>query len=157
MREELATSLFSHPEFLVVLWLHTELDPPDGQWSAAVERLASARRSKGVALDCVRTLVISDGGSPSAAQRVQVMRDLHEGQPSRVAVVTLSLSSPVKRGVATALSWINPSVRFFQPARFQDALLYLDLVEHRREIEREYRELNERFGRLVRIFDQVSF
>lgn len=157
MREELAISLLPHPEFLVVLWLHAELDPPAEQWTAVVESLVKARRARGVSLDRVRSLVISDGGSPNAGQRIQIVRDLHEGQPTRVGVVTLALSNPVKRGLATAMSWVNPSIRFFQPARFQDALAYLELSDQRSEVEREYRVLKQRCGRLVRIFDQVAF
>jgi len=28
MREELATCILPHPQFLVVLWLHSDVDPP---------------------------------------------------------------------------------------------------------------------------------
>lgn len=157
MREEMITSILPHPELLVALWLHTELDPPDHQWSAAVQALVRERRTRGLTPSHLRCIVISDGGAPSVEQRVELFRDVHEGQPARVAAVTLALSNPVKRGIATAISWVNPGIRFFQPARFQDALAYLDLSDHRREIEREFRDMKERFGRLVRIFDQLSF
>jgi hypothetical protein len=157
MREEMATSILPHPELLVALWLHTELDPPDHQWSAAVQSLVRERRTRGLAPNQLRYIVISDGGAPSGAQRVELFRDVHEGQPARVSAVTLALSNPVKRSIATAIAWVNPGIRFFQPARFQDALAYLELSDRRREIEREYRDLKQRLGRLVRVFDQISF
>jgi len=157
MREEMTTSILPHPELQVVLWLHTELDPPDPQWSAAIQPLVRERRARGLTPSQLRYIVISDGGAPSATQRAELFRELHEGQPVRVAAVTLALSNPVTRGIATAVSWVNPGLRFFQPARFQDALTYLDLRDLRREIESEYRNMKERLGRVVRTFDQVSF
>jgi hypothetical protein len=157
MREEMTTSILPHPELLVVLWLHTELDPSSDQWSAVIQSLVRERRARGLSPHHLRYIVISDGGAPSAAQRVELFRDLHEGQPVRVAAVTLALSNPVTRGIATAVSWVNPGLRFFQPARFQDALAYLELSDQRREVEREYRDMKDRLGRLVRTFDQISF
>ena len=157
MREEMTTSMLPHPERLVVLWLHTELDPPEQQWSAALRALVRERRTRGVTPDDLRYIVISDGGSPSAAQRAELFRDVHEGQPVRVAAITLALSNPVIRGIATAISWVNPGLRFFQPARFHDALAYLELSDWRGEIECEHRAMKERFGRPVRVFDQVAF
>jgi hypothetical protein len=157
MREEMTTRILSHPGLLVMLWLHTELDPPDHQWSLAVQALHRERRQRGRNPDQLRHIVISDGGAPGVAQRSQLFRDVHEGQPVRAAAVTLALSNPVKRCIATAISWLNPALRFFQPARFQDALAYLELGDYRREIEREYRDMNERFGRLVQVFERVSF
>ena len=157
MRDEMTISILPHPELLVALWLHTEVDPSDQQWSAAVQSLLRERRAHGFTPDQLRYIVISEGGAPSVAQRVELVRDVHEGQPARAAAVTLALSNPVKRSIATAISWLNPGIRFFHPARFQDALAYLDLGDQRREIEREYRGLKERLGCTIRVFDQVSF
>lgn len=157
MREEMTTSILPHPELLVALWLHTEVDPPDPQWTAAVQQLLRERRARGLPPNQLRYIVIADGAAPSVAQRAELFREVHEGQPVRVAVITLSLSNPVIRGIATAMSWVNPGLRFFQPARFPDALAYLELADHRSEIEREYRAMKDRLGRPVRVFDEVSF
>jgi hypothetical protein len=157
MREEMATSILLHPELLVMLWLHTELDPPEAQWSAAVQSLVRERRARGLGPNQLRYIVIADGGSPSPEQRAELFREVHEGQPVRVAALTLALSNPVVRGIATAISWVNPGLRFFQPSRFHDALAYLDLGDQRSEIEREYRAMKERLGRPVRVFDEISF
>jgi hypothetical protein len=157
MREELATSIVPHAQFFVVLWLHTEVDPPADQWSGAIEQLVHARRQRGLSVDRLRSMVITDGGAPNAAQRAQTARDLHEGLPSKVAVLTLAMSNPVKRGVATALSWANPSIRLYQPKQLREALLYLDLVDERYAIELEYQRLHVRLNRLVRSFDLVNF
>jgi len=157
MREELATSILPHPLFLVVLWLHTEVEPPASQWATAVEQLVKARRQRGLGVDRVRSMVITDGGAPNPAQRVQIARDLHEGRPTKLAVLTLALSHPVKRGIATALSWVNPSIRFYQPTQFGDALAYLDLPDQGGAIQHEYQRLNARLNHLVRTLDLVSF
>jgi hypothetical protein len=119
--------------------------------------LVRERRARRLTPSQLRHIVIADGGSPSPDQRAELFREVHEGQPVRVAAITLALSNPVIRGVATAMSWGNPGLRFFQPARFRDALAYLDLGDQRSEIEHEYRAMKERLGRPVRVFDEVSF
>jgi hypothetical protein len=142
MRAELLVSVVEHPRYFVVLWLHSELDPPKEQWDAAVERLSELRRARRLPVDRVRQLVVSDGGAPNALQRHEFVREFHEGLPTKVAVLTSVLESqPVKRGIATALSWVNPSVRFYEPREAVEALIYLDLLEQRDAILHEYKRL----------------
>ncbi|MEO8185219.1 MAG: hypothetical protein ABI895_40955 [Deltaproteobacteria bacterium] len=157
MREELAICVLPHPQFLVILWLHTDVDPPTSQWTAAIEQLLQTRRERGLSIDRVRSLVITDGAAPNAAQRIEVMRDLHEGLPNKLAVLTLAMSNPIKRGIATALSWVNPAIRFYRPTQFREALVYLDLADQSEAIRREYQRLNARLNGLVRLVDHVSF
>lgn len=49
------------------------------------------------------------------------------GHPVRMAVVASALSNPIARGVATAVSWMNPSFRFFGPEQWSQALQHLQL------------------------------
>lgn len=110
----------------VMLWLHTHVDPPADQFQEALAELGRHRRQHNVGLARVRSLVVTDGGAPGARQRAQLTTAL-DHSPSRLAVVTTVLENPIKRGVATALAWLNPDVRFFLPDRFRDAVAYLEL------------------------------
>jgi hypothetical protein len=73
---------------------------------------------------------VSDGGAPNVSQRSRSLHEVQGGQPSKIAVVTTVLANPIKRGVATALSWVNPSIRFYEPSGVAKALQYLDIVDH---------------------------
>ncbi len=154
-RSELSTSILEHEQFLVVLWLHTDIDPPASQWNTTVASLIELRQARKLAVERIRQLVISDGGAPNAFQRNRLTRDLHDGLPCKLAVVTTVLSNPIKRGIATALSWVNPSVRFYEPSGFLEALEYLDLADELDAIWREYQLLDTRIGpvRALRLID----
>jgi hypothetical protein len=143
MHPEFSVRCIAHPHLLVVLWLHSSVDPPDSQWDPAVERLIEVRRASKATLRDTRQLVISDGGAPNVGQRQRFFRDFSSGLPSKVAVLTTALSDPVKRGVATALSWLNPAVRFYEPPQFEEALAYLDLTSSRAAIWGAYGELQQ--------------
>ena len=114
--------------YAVALWLHTANEPPKNEWNVAFDRLIAA--TKDVATVDMRHLVLTDGGAPSTSQRARMHKDVAREQPLRLAVVTTVLSNPLKRGVATALSWANPQIKFFQPAQARDALAHLDLSAH---------------------------
>jgi hypothetical protein len=152
---ELSTSTIEHERFWVVLWLHTDVDPPPSEWDATVARLVGLRQTRRLAVERIRQLVISDGGAPNAFQRNRLIRDLHEGLPCKSAVVTTALSNPIKRGIATALSWVNPAIRFYEPPRFREALEYLDLANEIDAIRQEYQNLQKRL-RPVRALKSIS-
>jgi len=141
MRSEFRTSILEHDRFMVVLWLHTEVEPPATEWASTVKRLGELRRTQKLPVSLIRQLVVSDGGGPGAVQRQQILDDFHDGMPSPVAVITHVLSNPVKRGMATALTWINPHVRFYEPSEFSKALEYLELTQSRKAIWREFHRL----------------
>jgi hypothetical protein len=143
MHPEFSVRCITHSHLLVVLWLHSSVDPPDSQWGPAVERVIEARRASKVTLRDTRQLVISDGGAPNTTQRQRFFRDFSAGLPSKVAVLTSALSNPVKRGVATALLWLNPAVRFYEPPAFEEALAYLDLTGSGAAIWSTYGELQQ--------------
>jgi hypothetical protein len=125
---ELSLATLRVDRYAVALWLHTENDPPKDEWNAAIDRLIAD--TKDVPTADMRHLVLTDGAAPSAAQRARMHKELAREKPLRLAVITTVLSNPIKRGVATALSWANPQIRFFQPAQARDALQHLDLADH---------------------------
>lgn len=124
----------------VVLSLHTDVDPSREEWSQFLEELGSALRDQRGNVDGIRNLAISDGGAPNAAQRREMME--HVGnKANKVAVITSSLENPIKRGVATALTWLNPAFRAGPPSKWQDLLGHVGLTGHVEELLRELDEL----------------
>jgi hypothetical protein len=105
------------------VWLSTTQDPSQEAWDQALELIRKA--TAGVDVSKIASLVITDGGAPNAVQRKQ-LNDMFGG-PIQSAAVTVALTNPVKRGVATALLWLNPSFRAFQPSDFDRALQHLGL------------------------------
>jgi hypothetical protein len=116
-------------DYCLTVWLHTRVDPPGDQFEAALDELTRHRRVRNVSVDHVRSLVVSDGGAPNTKQRAQLTAALNHS-PSKLAVVTTVLENPLKRGVATALGWLNPDIRFYVPNQFRDAVDYLGLAAH---------------------------
>jgi hypothetical protein len=108
---------------LVFLWLHTANDPSDDEWDHAFELMSAMRRKEGLHFADVRVLIISDGGAPGGVQRARIARDF----PFKSSVITTVLADPIKRGIATALSWINPRFYFGAPKDARRALEHLDL------------------------------
>lgn len=128
---------------LVFLWLHTENDPPDEEWNRAFELITTTRIAGGVPLGDVRSFVISDGGAPNGVQRARMGRDF----PIKVSVITTVLSNPVKRGIATALSWVNPRSFFTAPPGAKRAAEHLDLGDQWDSIWPAFLELQQRLPR----------
>jgi len=124
-------------DYMVSLWLHTNEDPPKEQFANAIEEIAA----KNLTALQLRNLVISDGGAPDTAQRKLLIERAWRKRPMKLAVVTTVLDNPLKRGVATALSWLNPNIHFFRPELFRDALAHIDLAPHAREVWDAYAKL----------------
>jgi hypothetical protein len=108
---------------LVFLWLHTQNDPSSEEWDRAFALMTKTRLAAGIPLGDVRSFVVSDGGAPDGVQRARMGSDF----PIKVSVITTVLSNPVKRGIATALSWINPRFFFTAPSGAKRAAEHLDL------------------------------
>lgn len=99
---------------VVFTWLNSALDPEPEVFDRWVARIREVKlESKGD--DCVfSTFVVSDGGAPNARQRTVLLSDVRRGE-SPAAVVTNALNSPLKRGIATTFSWLNPGFQAFPP------------------------------------------
>ena len=122
---ELAITGLRVGRLLVFLWLHTKNDPSDEEWDRAFDLMTVTRRREALPSADVRALVVSDGGAPGGVQRARIGRDY----PFKSSVITTVLSNPVKRGVATALSWVNPRYFFGAPKDAPRALEHLDLAD----------------------------
>src|SRR5687767_13691586 len=112
-------SILKLSEMHLCLWLHPKEDPAQGEWLAAIRRMEAIKAS-GIPVERMRNLVISDGGAPSTVQRKQLAA-IWDGQHVKSAVLTTVLSNPIKRGVATAIAWINPQFGFYRPEQVNDA------------------------------------
>ncbi|MEJ7731171.1 MAG: hypothetical protein WKG00_18385 [Polyangiaceae bacterium] len=141
MARELALSILELGHRPLIMWLHTTVNPPADEWDAALETIVDHRAARNVAPSGMCHLVVSDGGAPSAKQRAQLLHAVWKGKPGKIAVVTPVLDNPIKRGVATALTWLNPLSRFYEPSGFRLALQYLDVTEHTDAIWNAYGEL----------------
>lgn len=113
----------------VALWLHTTEDPVDDQWAAALARIADLKNQKKGDISNFRMLVLTDGGAPNASQRGQLFTDLLGGKTKSAAVSNV-LSNRLKRGIATAVTWLNPSFKVYAPEQFLAALTYLDIADY---------------------------
>src|SRR4051812_47517681 len=111
---EMTVGLTELSGFAVNLWLHTEVDPSDKEWDAAIERILAYSRTKD--FKGMRMLIVSDGGAPSVRQRNFLSQAPFRGEKSKSACVTKAVENPIKRGIATAISWMNPSFGFFPPS-----------------------------------------
>jgi hypothetical protein len=112
-------------QFLVVV--HGDVPPTDEVWEEYLKFTFENKTSK----DIVRHLVITQGASPTAAQRRLLQERaavlLDENPVSvRAAIVT---PSTFARGIVTAISWIIDAPRAFAPEKLSEALKYLDIPE----------------------------
>lgn len=115
--------------FHLMLVLHTARDPSPSEWADYERELRRLKQLHPNDMERVLTLVLSDGGAPNADQRSRFQYDLFGGRAARVALLTNSLSNPVKRGIVRALSWMNTGFRAFEPTDLGGALAYLGQAE----------------------------
>jgi hypothetical protein len=109
--------------FVVVV--HGDEPPTDEVWKEYIEYTFSGA----VARDVVRHLVVTEGASPTSAQRKLLQEktaDFLDADPMsvRAAIVT---SSTFARGIVTAIGWIVDAPRAFSPDKIEDAMKYLGI------------------------------
>jgi hypothetical protein len=76
-----------------------------------------------------RSIVFSDGPALTSIQRKKVALAVGAATPIMRSVVITS--SPIVRGVVTAISWLGPSIRSCSPEQRHKAFAYLDMPEAR--------------------------
>jgi hypothetical protein len=81
----------------VGLWLNTTKDPSPVEWAEGCAKLAGSIRAAGDDVSVYRLLVVSDGGSPSSAQRKELFEGALRGHPVPTAVVTRAMTTNVVR------------------------------------------------------------
>src|SRR5690349_14838883 len=101
----------------LMITINTTKPPSDAEWNDYLEKFRRHGPEK------IRTLIFTDGRSPTAAQR-KMVNDMLAGKPTTAAVIC---SSPLVRGVVTALSWFNPKIKVFAPNELNAALEYLNV------------------------------
>jgi hypothetical protein len=110
----------------LVIWLHSDIDPISERWTECIREMESLKRNVSGDLSKIKALVVTDGGAPDAVQRRALMTETFGGQVKSAAITTV-LSNPIKRGIATAILWLNPDFRAFAPNQFDLALKHLNL------------------------------
>jgi hypothetical protein len=124
----------------VVVWLHTANDPPKNEWDSIFTNLMEYAKTNRVDLKAYRQFVVSDGGAPNAVQRTQTHKMLWREHQVASSVITLPLN-PLKRGIATAIGWLNPGLLFFEPDQIQKALAHVNLSDQIDGLWRTFGEL----------------
>lgn len=143
-------------DYEVVLWLHTAEEFPDAAWNQHFEGIAAHMRDNKVPKERMRHLVVTDGAAPNARQRVQMKDMLFHGGSVPLSVITTALSNPVKRGIATAISWLNPAAKFYSPAEAEQALAHLDLAGAFPKLWPTFVEMEKRIGRPIESLRQAA-
>jgi hypothetical protein len=118
----------------LLLLCHSPEPPTNEEWDAHLRLLERVMREHGT----VNTIVLSEGGAPSATQRAALTKVLGTG-PTRSAILT---RSSAVRAVLTALRLWNPTIVGFTPDALPKAMEFLGLERGMREtIERAFTEL----------------
>ena len=120
MSRTMLTNVWRGTSMSVVLCLNSSEFVNDQDWAdhMAIMRACVTEDPR---LERVRGLAISDGGSPTARQRRELVA-LIRGTQSVGAIVT---SSRLVRGVGTFLGWFMPAIRTYAPVEFPRARQHL--------------------------------
>jgi hypothetical protein len=112
----------------VGIWLHTGSDPSTEEWTASCRNVSEFAKRNGGDFSRFRAFMVTDGGTPDALQRKELFRDALGGYPARMSVITEAVvTSALKRGIATALTWMNPNFRVFEPSDLPLALDHIGI------------------------------
>lgn len=124
----------------LVLALHTPEDILAEEYRLYLEMNAKLLQLNGGSPERIRNLVITDGGAPTAKQRGQ-FSEVFGGQAVRVAVITTVLTNPVKRGIATAIGWVNPEFKAVPPNQWREAFLHVNMESEVQSVLYEFARL----------------
>jgi hypothetical protein len=100
--------------------IHNKNTPDDTE----VQEYLSLLRAQD--MERLRSLVFTDGGGPSPAQRKR-FNDILRGRELPTAVVS---NDRMVRGITIAMSWFNRKIKAFPPDAVQDAFTYLNIPKH---------------------------
>lgn len=122
----MAMAIVTCGDYEVFTYLHTADDPRQEEWDVALQKITALKSKRGRDYSKMRVFAVTDGGAPNSLQRRQLFIDMFEGQAKSTAISHV-LHNALKRGIVTAISWINPSFRAFTPNNFDQALAYMDV------------------------------
>lgn len=104
--------------------VHSPVPPTDAEWARWVSLGLEAQTN------ALRLFVeTSGGGGPNAKQR-RLLADNLQPLGMRCAIVT---SSPIVRGIVTAVAWLNVDLRAFAPGDQDAAATFLQLSAEERK------------------------
>jgi len=98
--------------------------PTDAEWDSWLTAVANLEQKTKV----FRLLVTTDGGHPTKAQ-LERLRARNRSNPP-TSIVSSSLAF---RFMASALTFINPTIRAFSPSEFEKALDHISVMHGDRE------------------------
>jgi hypothetical protein len=103
---------------LLVLY-HSTQPPTNEEWDDMLLVFERMMQAHGL----VKTIVLTEGGFPSATQRAALVKVFGTGT-SRTAILTRSTAG---RAIVTALRWWNPTMATFSPDELPKAMEFLEL------------------------------
>jgi hypothetical protein len=112
---------------LVSVWNRSQ--PTEEEWAIYLPEVRRAIADCRTNNDYLRFLVFTDGGAPSASQRAKTLEGgLVKG--TRTAVVT---ANRIARGIVTAFSWFDISMKAFAPQEIVKAFEFLKVptIQHK--------------------------
>jgi hypothetical protein len=125
---KMGAKLVAVGDLQVGVWLHTASDPRAEEWSASCQNVTAFGKANGGDFARFRALFVTDGGTPDARQRKELFRDALGGYPAKMSIITEAVAtSALKRGIATALGWMNPNFRVFEPTELSLALEHIGI------------------------------
>ena len=104
----------------LLLYLHTDQAPTEAQWDEGLELMRQCESALGGDLSRMSIIAVTDGGAPTGPMRAGFISWL-DGRQLNVSVVS---DGTMVRGVVTAISWFNPMIKPFSPARWNEALTH---------------------------------
>ena len=117
----------------VFLICHTKKSPDAETWSAACHAVAEGLKRN----HRVGTLVLTDGGGPSTAQR----EELAQATERKKYPVSVISSSSAVRFIASSMALFIPEMQSFLPADWRKALEHLGMEPmERKTVERAIRD-----------------
>lgn len=126
----------------VLTWLQTTVDTTGEAWAASTKRVAEKKREVKGDISKLRVLAVTDGGAPGTMQRRELFTELLEGQVIGVGITTV-LNNPIKRGIVTAILWLNPKFNAYNPDRYREAFAHIHVEPHAETLLRALQRMQE--------------
>jgi hypothetical protein len=151
MLKEMVTGVTKAGRFEVAVSLHTVADPTAATWDDYCALLLDFKKRNRGDIGNLKLFVLSDGGAPNAAQRRRVHTDIFPKAVIPTSLVSASLSNPLKRGIVTAISWLNDGFKAFEPHEYRNALAHLELEPHDDLVWKQVVELAQRIPKVLTV------
>jgi hypothetical protein len=113
---------------------HTKKSPEAATWTAMCQSMRAILGHGGE----VRTLVFTDGGGPTGAQREE-MKVATQGKRHRVGVVS---DAAAVRFIVSSMAFFVPSIQTFPPPKWRQGLAFLtSAAAEAQKVEQTLREI----------------